>query len=137
MGIYFYSIRSVSVSGDRVRAIMLAQEGIEAVKNIRDTGFHTLSDGTYGLSTQSNIWEFSGDHDTTDIYERHIDISTLDASTKMVTSVVTWPSRGETPHTVTLSQLFTLWKSKTFFDTTTSDFSAGTMTDIVQGSSGN
>jgi hypothetical protein len=51
MGLYFYSTAAISTSGDRVRAVLLAEEGLEAVRSIRDTGFRNLVDGTYGLNT--------------------------------------------------------------------------------------
>ena len=56
MGLYFYSISSANVAGERVRAQMLVDEGLAAAKNIRDSGFHNLTDGTYGIGIMNNQW---------------------------------------------------------------------------------
>ncbi len=90
MGLYFYSIASMHAAGDRVRAVMLAEEGLEAARNIRDVGFRNLTDGTHGISLVGNQWTLSGFEDITDIYRRRIVISSVDSSTKLVTSTITW-----------------------------------------------
>lgn len=38
-------------SGDRARALLIAEEGIEAVRNIRDDDFTLLTDGLHGLTS--------------------------------------------------------------------------------------
>ena len=38
----------------RARAATLADEGLEAVRNIRDANFSNLTDGTFGLTTTGN-----------------------------------------------------------------------------------
>ncbi len=90
VGIYLYGQESSMLAGNRNRAILMAEEGIEAVKNISDNAFANLVDGTYGLTTTTNQWNLSGVSDVRDIFTRKIAISTVDSKRKNITSTVTW-----------------------------------------------
>ena len=84
VGSYLYGQESTALAGNRARAVLLAEEGLEAVRNIRDEGaegsFGTLTAGTYGLATSSNQWIFSGGSDATSIFTRTITITYVDSS---------------------------------------------------------
>ena len=82
--------KSTALAGQRARAATLADEGLEAVRNIRDANFSNLTDGTFGLTTTGNQWNLSGASDTSDIFSRAITISTVDANRKSITSSITW-----------------------------------------------
>src|SRR3990167_512120 len=56
MGAYIYGSESTALAGQRVRAVFLAEEGLEASRNIRDENFSNLTDGTKGLSISGNQW---------------------------------------------------------------------------------
>lgn len=76
------------------RAIDLAQEGIEAIKNIRDADFFDLEDGVFGLKLENGSWQLAT---TTPevidgIYQRDLIISSVDSDTKRLESVVGWNS---------------------------------------------
>ena len=105
-----YSQESSDLSGKRNRATFLAEEGLEATRNIRDNGFLNLVDGSYGLSTLGNEWNFLGVSDTTEIFERTVNISTVNADTKLITSSVTWPQNAQRNGNVTLETYLTNWK---------------------------
>ncbi|MBP9802675.1 hypothetical protein KBC40_03770, partial [Patescibacteria group bacterium] len=90
VGIYLYGQESSMLAGNRNRAILMAEEGIEAVKNIADNAFANLVDGTYGLTTTTNQWNLSGSSDVRDIFTRQVNISTVDSRRKDITSTVTW-----------------------------------------------
>lgn len=90
MGIYLYGEESSMTAGNRNRAILMAEEGIEAVKNIADASFTNLVDGTYGLTTTTNQWNLAGASDLRDIFTRQVSISTVDSKRKNITSTVTW-----------------------------------------------
>src|SRR3989344_2787064 len=60
VGAYLYGQESTALAGNRARAALLAEEGLEAARNIRDAGFPNLTDGAYGLTTTSNQWNLSG-----------------------------------------------------------------------------
>jgi len=64
------------------RAVLLAEEGLEAVRNIRDADFANLIDGTYGISTSGNVFSLSGTSDVSDIFTRALTVSTIDEDQK-------------------------------------------------------
>ena len=111
VGGLIYGQQSTALSGARARAAILADEGLEAVRNIRDENYANLTDGTFGLAISGNQWNFSGASDTTDVFTRTIAIYAVDANRKMVTSAVTWqqnPQRSGLAQTVTY---LTNWRS--------------------------
>src|SRR5688572_29868315 len=50
IGAIVYGRASTAAAGDRARAVILAEEGVEAVRNLRDAAYANLTDGTYGLA---------------------------------------------------------------------------------------
>ena len=86
-----FGIQSNYIAGAKYKAVFLADEGLEGVRNIRDQSFSNLVDGTYGLNTASNKWAFNPTSDTTDNCIRKIKISTVDTVTKQVNVVVNCP----------------------------------------------
>lgn len=111
-GSFVYGRESVRLSGDRSRAIFLASEGLEAVRNIRDNNFTNLSDGTFGLATSSNQWILSGSSDTVGIFTRQITISSINADTKQVASQVTWQQNPQRVGNITLYTYLTDWHAE-------------------------
>ncbi len=99
-------------SGDEFRANLLAEEGLEAIQNIRDKGFSSLTAGNHGLAISSNQWVLAGESETVDSkFTRWIAINDIDELTKNVESNVSWTDiRGEV-HTVNLNTLITDWVS--------------------------
>jgi len=94
-------------SGSYARANLLAEEGLEATRNIRDDGYSNLSDGTYGIGLSGGAWAFLGTSDTQDGFSRSVQVQTLDATTKQVTSTVTWQLSPTRTGTVTESTYLT------------------------------
>lgn len=112
VGAYLYGEESTALAGNRARANMLAEEGLEAVRNIRDAGFASITDGTYGLATTGNHWSLSGSQDVSDIFTRWIVISSIDANRKNVTSNITWQQDPSRTGTVSLATRLTNWITK-------------------------
>ena len=108
-GAIIFGEESTALAGGRSRAAFLAQEGIEAVRNIRDENFANLIDGSYGLFVSSNQWELSGNSDTTDGFVRQITISSIDANRKQITSTVNWQQNNQRTGNVTLTTELTNW----------------------------
>ena len=52
--------RSTVASGDRTRAVFLAEQQLEAVRQMRLQNFSMLSAGTHGLVQTGTGWSFSG-----------------------------------------------------------------------------
>lgn len=109
IGALVYGRSSTASAGDRARALQLADEGVQAVNNIRDAAYNNLVDGTYGLTSQSNQWAFLGSSDTSGIYTRQTTIASSGANRKTVTCTVTWPQAGGTTGQASIVSQFMNW----------------------------
>lgn len=110
VGAYLYGQEATALAGNRARAVMLAEEGLEASRNIRDASYSNLTLGTHGLQISSNQWGFSGTADVTDsFFTRQIVVSSVDANHKNVTSTVSWQQNPVRTGTVSLITRFTNW----------------------------
>ena len=80
---WLYGEEAVVRSGDRNRAVLLASEGADVVRNIRDGDFNTLIDGTYSLQ-KNNLWWLlvPGDLEKVGPYSRKVTISSVDTTHK-------------------------------------------------------
>jgi len=107
--------KSNRVGSEDAKANLLLQEGYEAVRAIKKGDWSNLVNGTYGLSSTSGKWAFSGNSDVTDGYTRVVTISnaqrdasgnlvasggTVDENTKKITETVTWQYTPESQKTV-------------------------------------
>lgn len=94
-GAIIYGRISNADAGDHNRAMALAEEGLEAVRNIRDASFSNLTNSspTYGLVQSGGVWTLSGTSDTTGIFTRTVAISPVDSARKNVTVTVSWGSQ--------------------------------------------
>jgi len=112
VGAYLYGQESTMLAGNRARANMLAEEGLEAVRNIRDggTGIANLTNGTFGLSTAGNQWNLFGSSDVTGIFTRQLVISSVDTKRKSVTANVTWQQNPQRAGLGSLSSRLTAWQ---------------------------
>lgn len=111
VGVYLYGQESAALAGNRARAVMLAEEGLEATRNIRDASYANLSDGPHGIQISSDQWGFSGTSDVTDsFFTRQIVISSVDSNRKNVTSTVLWQQNPSRTGSVTLTARLTNWQ---------------------------
>ncbi len=111
VGGLIFGEQSTALSGARVRAVMLADEGLEAVRNIRDENFSNLTSGTHGLTISGNQWTLSGTSDTTDIFTRQVTIFSVDTKRKNVTTNVTWQQNQQRMGQVEVVTYLTNWKT--------------------------
>ena len=95
------------LGGKRVQAVFFSEEGLEAVRNIRDENFVNLIDGSYGLVKVANQWSLVG---APDINGRTINISTINPNTKLIISMVDWQQNLQRSGNVTLATYLTNWK---------------------------
>ena len=115
---------------ERVAAVNYAQEGLEAVRSIRNQNYNLLVDSS-GVGVQRNgttgVWEFNGSaNNTWGKYTRVMTVAnaqrdasgnivasggTTDYTTKKVTSTVTWDFSPTQAFDVTVSDYLTDWKS--------------------------
>lgn len=110
LGAFLYGQESTALSGARSRAVMLAEEGLEATRNIRDENFSNLTEGIYGISSVSGVWDFSGTSDTVDIFTREIAIKDIDPDRKFVESRVSWKQNNQRNGLVSLITQFSNFK---------------------------
>lgn len=108
-GSYLYGQEATALAGARARAVLLAEEGLEAVRNIRDENFSNLTAGTYGLATSSNEWVLTGSSDLTGIFTRAITVSDIDPDRKNISCTVTWQQNAQRTGSVTLATRMTNW----------------------------
>jgi hypothetical protein len=110
LGSFLLFQKSYLFYGDENRGALVAEEGLEAVRNIYDESFDILIDGTYGLDYSSGKWQFLGSLDVEGIYKRSIVISTVDSDTKKVISNVTWQRSNLSDGSLSLFSYFTNWR---------------------------
>lgn len=108
IGGFIYGRSGTASAGDRQRATQLAQEGVEAVRNIGGADYANLVDGTYGLVQSGGVWTLSGTSDTSGIYTRQITISTAGTNRKTVVATVSWP-QGSSTATTSVTARLTNW----------------------------
>lgn len=106
---YIVGQESLVSAGRRAQAIFLAEEGLEASRNIRDSNFSDLTVGAHGVASSSNQWVFSGSQDTTNMFTRQVIVSSIDGNRKIASSTVTWQQTPSRTGTVSLGTRFTNW----------------------------
>ena len=107
-GGFAYAIQSTQIFAIKNKAISIAEEGLEAVRSIRNESFANLTDGTFGLAQSGNKWILSGSSDTVGSYTRAIQIATADSTTKTILSTVAWAS--PVPGSVSYLTYLTNWQ---------------------------
>lgn len=119
VGVLATSLRLAEDNERRVKAVFLLEEGMEAVRGIRDYHWNDIANASLGsslgVSWTGGRWQFSVGSTTLDGFERAIvlasgyrdansDIAstgTLDTNLRKVTVRVAWPTRaGTTTHTI-------------------------------------
>jgi len=110
VGALSYGVQSPQIAGAHSRALLLADEGLEAARNIRDTSYAGFTAGTYGLAPIGGIWTLSGIADSVGIFYRHLDIASLDSNRKIVTSTVEYSTKPGVTSTVSLATYITNWR---------------------------
>jgi Tfp pilus assembly protein PilV len=73
-----------------LEAIYLAQEGLEASRSIRDTGWESLATGTHGL-LYNGVWSFFDTEEIIGNFTRRILVADISENERSVISWVSWP----------------------------------------------
>jgi len=111
----------------RAEARALAQEGLDAVRSIRDADWANLDDGMHGLTHNGAFWDFSDASDTVGEYTRSVTVSTMtregdlctrpgsgvaeDPDAKRVAVEVHWQSDTGQKNAVTATTFFHNWRN--------------------------
>jgi hypothetical protein len=106
---FYYGLQSVRYAGQRDRAVLLTEEGLEASRSIRDRGYTNLVDGSYGITNDGTKWSFVPGSDANGIYTRQITVQTIDSHTKYVLSTVLWKQPLKTQSAFALVTYLTDW----------------------------
>ncbi|MFA5047432.1 MAG: prepilin-type N-terminal cleavage/methylation domain-containing protein [Patescibacteria group bacterium] len=108
-GALSYGRESPQIAGAHSRALLLAEEGLEATRHLRDGAYTNIPAGTHGLVSVGGVWTLSGASDTVGIFKRHLDITDLDANRKVVTSTIIYSTKAGVTSTVSLVTCLTNW----------------------------
>lgn len=112
IGTLLYSQNSTVKSTYNISATLLAQEGLEAVKNIRDYDFGSITEGTYALTINANNnWELTSGTEAIGEFTRSITITKIDDTTYEIESNVSWDKGGTNSGNVSLTSILTNWTS--------------------------
>lgn len=121
-------------------ALQYAQEGIEAVRNMRDRDYLSLNNGDFGLSFAGDTWSFIAAPETVDsdyfrtitvedVYRDELgniaDSGTFDPDVKKISSEVTWSLHGIYPRSSTLETYISNWSGDDWLQTTCTEFEGG------------
>jgi prepilin-type N-terminal cleavage/methylation domain-containing protein len=94
-----------------MRALILAQEGLEATRAIRDGNWSDLIEGDHGLLLNGDTWEFTGTSDITeDTYRRTVSLIPVNESKFQVISKVNWINRSGVVKEKKLVSCLTNWQ---------------------------
>ena len=121
ISVILYGQEGAALAGKRARAVYLAEEGIEATRNLQAESFTNLAVGTYSLGTTSNHWVLNavgGGNDVIGIFNRQITISDLDSQRKNVSVAVNWTQNAQRNGSVALSTTLTNWRAPSIGDWT-------------------
>lgn len=95
-------------------ADFLAEEGMEAVRSIRDDSWDSLIAGDHGLAISANTWILQGSQeDLSDQFNkglRKITIEDIDSERKKITSRITWEFTPDRAQEVCLVTYLTNWQ---------------------------
>lgn len=140
VGTLIYADQSLLMAGERQRAVMLASEGVEAVRNIRDSAWNELQYNQSAVQTTGGAWSFVGEgtDETLGDYTRTITFTDIcrngsdtitacpgtytDAETRQVDVSIAWTTLLGVAQTVTETTILTNWASNLWNQT---DWSGG------------
>lgn len=109
LGALMYAQQSHMRSGERTRAVFLAQEGMEVVRIIRNSDADLLVDGIYGLQLSGSSWTLVGSPEEIGIFTRTVTVTTSGADRQTVTVNVEWQQGGHSQQSYTLTSLLSHW----------------------------
>lgn len=123
LGITTLSLKISTLTKETTRANNLAQEAIEATRNIRDSDWDKITNGNHGLTNTGGYWDFQGTEDISNGFTRTILIESVsrnpvntnieptynpandDPNTRKATVTVSWKDKE-----VKIVTYFTNWK---------------------------
>jgi hypothetical protein len=102
------------LASEMTKVNFLAEEGLEAVRSIRDNSWPALIAGSHGLAISGDHWVFQGtSEDIADQLRggrRIIEIENLDQNRKKITSRINWQFSETRPEEVKFVSYLTNWQ---------------------------
>ena len=111
LGAVVYGEESAALSGARGRAALLAEEGLEAARNMRDENFANVAPGAHGIVIVNNQWAFSGASDTVGQFTRQVIVTATDQVRRRVEAKVSWQQNTQRTGSVSATTLLINWKT--------------------------
>ncbi|HSX33339.1 MAG TPA: hypothetical protein VLF91_03320 [Candidatus Saccharimonadales bacterium] len=121
IGAIVYGRASSDSSGDHDRAVFLAEEGLDAVRNIANSSYANITSAsisqapnTHGLAASATQWAFnagSNDVDATGVFTRSVILTANGANRETVSCTVTWPQPAGNTGSVTMSTEIVNWEA--------------------------
>lgn len=105
--------RSTLVGGDRTRAVFLAEQQLEGVRQMRDNNYSSITVGHYGVDVEPSGWVFSGSYIVNDGYNLSVDITDETTDTLKVVSNVSWNFGNTRSGSLALSTYIANWRNVT------------------------
>ena len=108
VGALAFATNTMTHVGLRQRGLLLAEEGIEAARSLRENGFEALIAGTYGLTSGPSGWSLVASPDQHGVLTRQIRIADADARTKTIDVIVS-SAQGRRQISIVLNTALTDW----------------------------
>ena len=111
--LYLGSYDTTGYNVAKNQATLLAKEGVEAVRSIKDDDFNNISAGDYKIGISENKWTLTVGEEIVDkIFTRKINISVVkgDDESWEVTASVSWERLRGGENTVSLTEQMTAWR---------------------------
>jgi hypothetical protein len=116
-GMAFFVLDSYAagrLSREMTIANFLTEEGMEAVRSIRDNAWSNIVSGNHGLVLSGNHWVFQGTEENISLKlkngTRKIIIEDIDSDRKKITSIVSWQFTETRPEELKLVSYLTNWQ---------------------------
>ncbi len=91
-------------------AVLFAEEGLAAVRSMRDANFSSVTIGTHGLTDSGGSWAFAGTSDTpAEGFVRTVTVASISSTSKEIESSVAWSDDVGTS-TRSLTTRLTNWR---------------------------
>ncbi|MFC1787796.1 prepilin-type N-terminal cleavage/methylation domain-containing protein [Patescibacteria group bacterium] len=136
------AMQSSKIAGQRTQAVAFAREGIEAVHSVAKDAHNRLAVGTFGLDSDTGVWQLTTSEDQKGIFTREIiiesayrdpqgnlaEVGVIDPTSFKVTGLVKW-NYLDRPKEYSLVSYVVNWDYREFINDFSADFSIGSLAE--------